>query len=80
MLPDMSVEGGMSGHQKRFLCPNCGRVFFAWRPDTHPGQKIKCYFCKKEIEDEAAKRPPLAAAGPKSDVQSPKSGDQTPQP
>ena len=79
----MSVEGGMSGMQRRIVCANCGKVFFAWRPDTAPGAKIKCYFCKKEMEDEAAKRPrpepapPSAAAvapaeGPKSNVQSPK--------
>ena len=56
----MSVEGGMQGMQRRFVCPNCGKVFFAWRPETAPGQKIKCYFCKKEMEDEAAKRAPIA--------------------
>ncbi|HEY6050698.1 MAG TPA: hypothetical protein VIZ58_05565 [Thermoanaerobaculia bacterium] len=56
----MSVEGGMQGVQRRFVCPNCGKVFFAWRPETAPGQKIKCYFCKKEMEDEAAKRAPVA--------------------
>ncbi|HYK41183.1 MAG TPA: hypothetical protein VE007_02260 [Thermoanaerobaculia bacterium] len=56
----MSIEGGMKGEQRRFVCPNCGKVFFAWRPDTAPGQKIKCYFCKKEMEDEAAKRTPVA--------------------
>lgn len=64
----MSIEGGMSGNQKRFVCPNCGKVFFAWRPDTAPGVKVKCYFCKKEMEDEASKRtppaPPPAAAPP----------------
>jgi len=67
----MSVEGGMSGKQRRIVCANCGKVFFAWRPDTAPGAKIKCYFCKKEMEDEAAKRPrpepatpPAAAAAP----------------
>jgi hypothetical protein len=56
----LSIEGGMKGEQRRFVCPNCGKVFFAWRPETAPGQKIKCYFCKKEMEDEAAKRPPVA--------------------
>ena len=69
MLPEMSVEGGMSGHQQRFVCGNCGKIFFAWRPDTRPGQKIKCYFCKREMEDEAASRtvaPP--AESPKSDA------------
>jgi hypothetical protein len=58
----LSVEGGMQGDQRRFVCPNCGKVFFAWRPETAPGQKIKCYFCKKEMEDDAAKRPPVTPA------------------
>jgi hypothetical protein len=53
----VSVEGGMSGRQQRLVCPNCGKGFFAWRPDTNPGAKVKCYFCKHEFEDEAAKRP-----------------------
>jgi len=61
----VSVEGGIRGHQQRFVCPNCGKVFFAWRPDTEPGVKVKCYFCKHEFEDEAAKRPrPQPAAAP----------------
>jgi hypothetical protein len=58
----------MSGMQQRIVCANCGKVFFAWRPDTEPGAKIKCYFCKKEMEDEVAKRPrpepPAAPAAP----------------
>jgi hypothetical protein len=69
----VSVEGGMSGMQRRIVCVNCGKVFFAWRPDTAPGAKIKCYFCKKEMEDEVAKRPrpepapaPAAPAAPAS--------------
>jgi predicted RNA-binding Zn-ribbon protein involved in translation (DUF1610 family) len=52
----VSIEGGIRGHQQRFVCPNCGKVFFAWRPDTEPGVKVKCYFCKHEFEDDAAKR------------------------
>ncbi len=60
----MSVEGGMSGMQRRIVCVNCGKVFFSWRPDTAPGAKIKCYFCKKEMEDEAAKRPRPAPPPP----------------
>ena len=56
MLFPMSVEGGMTGTQRRFVCEKCGKVFFAWRPDTAPGVKVKCYFCKHEMEDEAAKR------------------------
>ncbi|HEY3124953.1 MAG TPA: hypothetical protein VGK70_12950 [Thermoanaerobaculia bacterium] len=75
----------MSGTQRRIVCVNCGKVFFAWRPDTAPGAKIKCYFCKKEMEDEVAKRPrpeplptpapaptPAAAEGSESNVQGPK--------
>jgi len=72
MLSAMSVEGGMPGTQRRFVCEKCGKVFFAWRPDTAPGVKVKCYFCKHEMEDEAAKRvrpappaaPPPAAPPP----------------
>jgi hypothetical protein len=64
----MSVEGGMTGTQRRFVCSKCGKVFFSWRPDTAPGVKVKCYFCKNEMEDEAAMRPrpapPLAAPAP----------------
>ena len=64
----MSIEGGMSGTQKRFVCEKCGKVFFAWRPDTAPGVKVKCYFCKHEMVDEAALRapapPPATAATP----------------
>jgi hypothetical protein len=62
----VSVEGGMTGTQRRFVCEKCGKVFFAWRPDTAPGVKVKCYFCKHEMEDEATKRerpaPPAAPA------------------
>lgn len=54
----MSIEGGIRGNQRRLVCPNCGKVFFAWRPDDAPGQKIKCYFCRHEFADEAALRPP----------------------
>lgn len=75
----MSVEGGMSGFQKRFVCPHCGKVFFAWRPDTAPGAKIKCYFCKKEVEDEAAKRtPPAPPAPPPAAAPAPPAAAQTP--
>ena len=76
----MSVEGGMSGTQLRIVCVNCGKVFFAWRPDTAPGAKIKCYFCKKEMEDEVAKRPrpapppaPAPPAATAAAAESPKS-------
>ena len=58
----MSIEGGIRGHQQRFVCPQCGKIFFAWRPDTEPGVKVKCYFCKHEFEDEAAKRVRAEAA------------------
>ena len=54
----LSIEGGIPGNPQRLVCPNCGKVFFAWRPDDLPGQKIKCYFCKHEFADEAAMRPP----------------------
>lgn len=58
----------MPGMQQRLICPKCGKVFFAWRPDTAPGAKVKCYFCKHEVEDEAARRaratPPPAAPAP----------------
>jgi hypothetical protein len=62
----MSVEGGMTGTQRRFVCTKCGKVFFSWRPDTAPGVKVKCYFCKNEMEDEAARRvrPAPAPAAP----------------
>jgi len=63
----LSIEGGIPGHQQRLVCPNCGKVFFAWRPDEVPGQKIKCYFCRHEFADEAALRPapaPMPAAAP----------------
>ena len=69
----MSVEGGMSGTQRRFVCPKCGKVFFSWRPDTAPGVKVKCYFCKNEMEDEATRRerPAPAPAAPASAVAPP---------
>ena len=54
--------------QQRLVCPKCGKVFFAWRPDTGPGAKVKCYFCKHEFEDEAAKR--VKVESPESRVQS----------
>jgi hypothetical protein len=55
----------MTGTQRRFVCEKCGKIFFAWRPDTAPGVKVKCYFCKHEMEDEAAKRErPAAPAAP----------------
>jgi DNA-directed RNA polymerase subunit RPC12/RpoP len=54
----------MKGTQRRMTCPNCGKVFFAWRPDDLPGAKVKCYFCGHSFEDEAAKRPPIAAPAP----------------
>ncbi len=56
----MSVEGGIKGDQKRFVCEKCGKVFFSWRPETIPGVKVKCYFCKHEQEDEASRRQPPA--------------------
>jgi hypothetical protein len=82
----LSIEGGIPGNQQRLVCPNCGKVFFAWRPDDLPGQKVKCYFCKHEFADEAALRPPPpvpiaaepepAAEGPPAE---PAPGDQSPE-
>jgi hypothetical protein len=64
----LSIEGGIPGNQQRLVCPKCGKIFFAWRPDDLPGQKVKCYFCKHEFADEAALRPtpptPIAVAPP----------------
>jgi hypothetical protein len=54
----LSIEGGVRGNQRRLVCPNCGKVFFAWRPDELLGQKVKCYFCRHEFADEAAMRQP----------------------
>lgn len=73
----MSVEGGMTGTQQRFVCEKCGKVFFAWRPDTAPGVKVKCYFCKHEMEDEAARRPRPAPAAPAA-AESPKPAGEPP--
>jgi len=50
----------MKGIQRRMVCPSCSKVFFAWRPDDLPGAPVKCYFCGKSFEDEAARRPPVA--------------------
>jgi hypothetical protein len=60
----MSVEGGIRGQQRRLVCPKCGKVFFAWRPDEGPAAKVKCYFCRHEFEDEAALRPRPEAPKP----------------
>ena len=49
----------MKGIQRRLVCPQCGKVFFAWRPDELPGAKVKCYFCGHQFEDDAARRPPV---------------------
>ena len=72
----------MAGTQRRFVCEKCGRVFFAWRPDTAPGVKVKCYFCKHEMEDEAAKRarpaPPAAAPAAPATADSPEPDTPTP--
>lgn len=54
----------MNGTQRRQVCPKCGKVFFAWRPDELPGAPVKCYFCGNSFEDEAARRPPLAPPAP----------------
>ncbi len=54
----------MKGTQRRMVCPNCAKVFFAWRPDELPGAPVKCYFCGNSFQDEAALRPPLAPPAP----------------
>ena len=68
----MSIEGGIAGNQQKLTCPNCGKVFTAWRPDTAPGVKVKCYFCKTEVEDDASRRvrpePPPAVVPPVAPV------------
>jgi len=77
----LSIEGGIPGHQQRLVCPNCGKVFFAWRPDEVPGQKIKCYFCRHEFADEAALRPapaPMPAAAPEPAEPSAEAAPQAP--
>lgn len=58
----------MKGTQRRLVCPQCGKVFFAWRPDDLPGAKVKCYFCGHQFEDEAALRKPAAPAPPPAPV------------
>jgi hypothetical protein len=70
----VSIEGGVPGNQQRLVCPKCGKVFFAWRPDEGPAQKIKCYFCRHEFADEAAQRPAPAAAAPVSPDAAPGEG------
>ena len=80
----LSVEGGIRGNQRRLVCPKCGKVFFAWRPDELPGQKIKCYFCRFEFADEAALRPapaPIAKPAPPpapEDAAAPKTPEPSP--
>jgi hypothetical protein len=54
----------MKGTQRRMVCEKCGKVFFAWRPDTLPGAQVKCYFCGHTFADEAAKRPVPAPPPP----------------
>ena len=80
----MSVEGGIHGNQHKLTCPNCKKVFTAWRPDTEPGVKVKCYFCKTEVEDDAARRPrpepapAAAAAAPATTASAPAAEPTTP--
>lgn len=74
----MSVEGGMKGMQQTFTCPRCAKSFTFWRPETHPGVKVKCYFCKNEFEDEASRRASAAAVVPASSESSSTEGPETP--
>jgi hypothetical protein len=65
----------VKGTQRRIVCPQCGKVFFAWRPEELPGAPVKCYFCGNSFADEAAQRPPLAppaAAAPAAAASEPK--------
>jgi hypothetical protein len=52
----------VKGTQQRLVCPQCGKVFFAWRPDELPGAQVKCYFCGNTFQDEASQRKPAAPA------------------
>lgn len=61
----------MKGTQHRMVCEKCGKVFFAWRPDTLPGAQVKCYFCGHTFADEAARRPVPAAVPPAAPVPAP---------
>jgi hypothetical protein len=79
MIPGMSVEGGIRGNQQRLVCPHCGKIFFAWRPDEGPAAKVKCYFCRFEFEDEAALRPRAEAPKPASPAL-PSEGASAPEP
>lgn len=54
----------MKGTQRRLVCPQCSKAFFAWRPDDLPGAQVKCYFCGHQFEDEAARRKPAPAPVP----------------
>ena len=51
---------GIEGKRETFRCPSCKKKFPYWRPESLPGAKVKCCFCKTEFEDDAAKRPPAA--------------------
>lgn len=55
---------GIDGERRTFRCPACGRRFTYWRPEALPGAKVKCYYCGAEIDDDAARRPPIVAAVP----------------
>ncbi|MCA1582406.1 MAG: hypothetical protein LC796_13645 [Acidobacteria bacterium] len=74
----MSVEGGIKGTQHKIVCPNCKKTFTAWRPDTEPAVKVKCYFCKTEVEDEPARR--VRAAAPPQETAAPVPSDPAPAP
>jgi hypothetical protein len=61
----------MKGTQRRLQCPQCGKGFFAWRPDELPGAPVKCYFCGNQFEDEAAKRAPAPTAATQAPAATP---------
>jgi hypothetical protein len=71
----------MKGTQRRMICPSCSKVFFAWRPDDLPGAPVKCYFCGKSFEDEAARRKPVAPPpAPATSTATPAAADPVPSP
>ena len=66
----------MKGKQRRLDCPNCHKVFFAWRPDELPGAQGEVLLLRAHVRGRggaaaaapapapAAPPPPLRARGP----------------